>query len=61
MATADKIEVGDIVKLITHPTKLMTVKSFDGKFVECFWENDSGALVYRNFEMSSLVVERKKV
>ena len=61
MATSDKIEVGDIVKLTSNATKFMTVHSIDGKFIECFWVNQSGAVVYRIFEGNALELVSKKV
>ena len=60
MTASGKIEVGDIVKLSSQATKFMTVHSIDGKFVECFWVNQSGAVVYRIFEGSTLELVSKK-
>ncbi len=61
MTAANKIEVGDIVKLSTNATKFMTVHSIDGKFLECFWVNQSGAVVYRIFDEGALELVSKKV
>ncbi|HWA33517.1 MAG TPA: hypothetical protein VG737_05280 [Cyclobacteriaceae bacterium] len=55
------IGVGDVVKLKSHPTKLMTVNSIDGKFAECVWPGDRGESVFRNFELSALTLVTKKV
>lgn len=60
MATPNKIEVGDIVKLKSGATKFMTVRSVDGKFMECFWVNAGGVVVYRNFEENTLELVSKK-
>ncbi len=55
-----KIEVGDIVKLSTHPTKFMTAHSIDGNFVECVWTNQSGEVIFRNFAAIELELVSKK-
>ena len=60
MANEDAIGVGDVVKLKSHPTKLMTVNSIDGKFAECVWPDDRGESVFRNFEMGELTLVTKK-
>lgn len=55
------IGVGDVVKLKSHATKLMTVNSIDGKFAECVWPGDRGESVFRNFALSDLTLVSKKV
>lgn len=55
-----KIEVGDIVRLSTHPTKFMTAHSIDGNFVECVWTNQSGEVIFRNFAAIELELVSKK-
>jgi hypothetical protein len=59
----NKIEVGDIVRLWSHPTKFMTANSIDGDFVECKWVNDAGIWIFRNFKVDALelVSEKEKV
>jgi hypothetical protein len=60
MSNETTIGVGDIVKLKSHPTKLMTVNSIDGKFAECVWPGDRGESIFRNFALSDLVIVTKK-
>lgn len=62
MATSDKvkIEVGDILRLSSHPTKFMTAHSIDGNFVECVWTNQSGEVIFRNFAANELELVSKK-
>ena len=62
MATSNKnkIEVGDIVRLSSHPTKFMTAHSIDGNFVECVWTNQSGEVIFRNFSAIELELVSKK-
>lgn len=62
MAASDKvkIEVGDILRLSSHPTKFMTAHSIDGNFVECVWTNQSGEVIFRNFAANELELVSKK-
>ena len=60
MANTLKIEVGDVVKLSTHPTKFMTVNSIDGEYIESVWAGARGESVFRNFNVHELELVSKK-
>ena len=60
MSNEITIGEGDVVKLKSHPTKLMTVNSIDGKFAECVWPGNRGESVFRNFALSDLELVTKK-
>jgi uncharacterized protein YodC (DUF2158 family) len=56
----NKIKVGDVVRLRSHPTKFMTANSIDGVFVECKWINDAGTWIFRNFKSDELELVSRK-
>ncbi|GHN01967.1 hypothetical protein WSM22_34560 [Cytophagales bacterium WSM2-2] len=56
-----KIEVGDVVKMTSHPEFKMTVFSVDSNSVKCAWFDNDKSLRIHDFPIQTVYVANKSM